>query len=133
MVLCSVNIVSFHIGRMLSFVPVILRCIRFDCNCCNVMCRNIICWGLTSWQHLTSYEDCCRRWSVHTHGYFIILSHWDTRSLAPLSHIILARSYSVLPYLIKGEYNLGIDKYQFDKLLVWLGCSSTWKACPLTD
>ena len=35
------------------------------------------------WQHLRSHQDKYRLVVVHTHGDFIVLSHWDTKLMVP--------------------------------------------------
>ena len=44
--------------------------------------RFVSCWSFTSWQHLGSYPDGYRVVTVHTHGNFIVLSHWEISLLA---------------------------------------------------
>ena len=41
------------------------------------------CWRFTSWYHLRSYQGGYRLVTKHTHDGFIVLSHWETRLLAP--------------------------------------------------
>ena len=62
-------------------------------------CSNLLCWffKVLSWQHIRAYHDGHRILIVHTHSNFIMLSHWETRLLAPcpdmqISHIILTAS-----------------------------------------
>ena len=43
-----------------------------------------------SWQHLRSYLDSYRLVTVHTHGEFIWLPHWETRLLAPIPNTPLS-------------------------------------------
>ena len=59
--------------------------------------------------------------TVHTHGDFIVLPHWNTRPVAPWSAIplsciilILSQSNRICPILIMLSARLGSDKYQFE-------------------
>ena len=73
-----------------------------------------------SWQHLRSYQNGYWLVTVHTHGDFIVLPHWETRPSAPrlptLSYYPVNQPIS-LPCVILIMQNLwlGSDKYQFSR------------------
>ena len=80
----------------------------------------------TSWQHLRSYQDGYWVVTVHTHGNFILLPHWDSKLPASwpdftVSHIILTLSLtSHWPFQIMASTKLGKVKCKLCKVLVWL-------------
>ena len=97
-------------GRLLQWVIVTLCCYWSLWHCCYCYCY---CWrsswfccswiwlgnhlNFMSWQHGMSYEDGFRLMTLHTHGGFIVLSHWEIRLAASwpditLSYIIITLS-----------------------------------------
>ena len=75
-------------------------------------------------QQLRSYQ--VGQWfvTVHTHGNFIVLLHWEIRSLAPWLDISQPLSWhwaeQPCPIQLMPSTWLGSYKFQFDKSLVWL-------------
>ena len=78
----------------------------------------------TSSQHLKSYGDGYRLVTVHTHGDFIVLPHWETRPSASWPptqlHYPDTKPTSLYPILIMLSTWLGSDRYKLNKSLVWL-------------
>ena len=75
-------------------------------------------WSFTSWQYLRSYQDEYRPMTAHTHGDFIVVPHYKTKTLAPWpdippSYPIELTSPSLLLIMLS-------TKHKLDKLLLWL-------------
>ena len=43
------------------------------------MCIEVASVSFATWRHLTSYQDGYQLGTVHTHGNFIVLLHWETK------------------------------------------------------
>ena len=69
--------------------------------------------------------------TLHTHGDFIVLLHWEFRLMSPwpdtnptqydYPDTVLTSPFSIL---LMPSSMLGGDKYQFDKPLIWIGWNS---------
>ena len=88
-------------------------------------------WMFSSWQHLRSYKDGYRLATIHDHGDFMVLPHWETTLLEPclnfpLSHIILIVRSPIIALVVVSARQ-GHAKCQCSKSLLWLGLdSNSW-------
>ena len=62
--------------------------------------RLVSCWSFVSWQHGRSYQDWYQLVTVHIHGDFIVLPHWETKPPVPWYSFILSWLWAnqSLPY-----------------------------------
>ena len=79
-----------------------------------------------SWQHLRSYQDGYRLMTMHMHGIFMVLPHWETRLSAALCWHWANWANQSSPYHNNAEGLARKWHVSIFNSLVWLDQGSVW-------